>query len=397
MESEIRGLLETMGATLVGVVPVNLREPSPRFLTGSGKTQEILELAQTAKADVIVIDRELSPTQQRNWENASGLAVIDRHEVILEIFAQRAQTREAVLQVALARLQYSLPRLTRKWTELSQQRGGSMRTRGAGETQLELDRRKILSRIEAIKRELAEVQKHRRVIRKSRRENLMTTAAIVGYTNAGKSTLLRQLTRAQVLVEDKLFATLDPVTRRYQPASGQDLLLTDTVGFVSRLPHQLVDAFRSTLEESLEADFLIHVVDVSDPNIDEHLEVVESVLADLGRSEVPRLLVLNKIDRLPEHAKNLLEFRFPEAVFTSLTAGVGLNDLDAGLLRMMQRTRVVLEFSIPLDRSDLVRLLHHQSTILAEDYRHDTVVIRALCPTALKGKLQHFLLHQEDA
>lgn len=397
MQAEIRGLLESMGALVLGVIPVNLRESSPRFLTGSGKTQEILELAQAAGADLIVIDRELSPTQQRNWEQASGLAVIDRHEVILEIFAQRAQTREAALQVALALLQYSLPRLTRKWTELSQQRGGSMRTRGAGETQLELDRRKILKRIDAIKRELAEVQKHRNVIRKSRKENLMTSAAIVGYTNAGKSTLLKKLTRAEVLVEDKLFATLDPVTRRYQPAAGQDLLLTDTVGFVSRLPHQLVDAFRSTLEESLEADFLIHVADASDPNLEEHIRVVETVLSELGRSDVPHLLVLNKIDRLQHDERKLMTFRFPEAVFTSFTDNLGLEALDTGLLRMMERTRVVLEFQIPLGRSDLVRLLHHQSTILQEDYQHEVVVIRALCPTALKGKLQHFLLHREGA
>lgn len=396
MESEIRGLLETMGAEVAEVVPVHLREPSPRYLMGAGKTQEVIERATVLGAELIVIDHELSPSQQRNWEAASGVAVIDRHEVILEIFAQRAQTREAVLQVALARLEYSLPRLTRRWTELSQQRGGALRTRGAGETQLELDRRKILKRIDRIKQELAEVRRHRAVVRKSRKENLVTTAAIVGYTNAGKSTLLNRLTRAETLIEDKLFATLDPLTRRYQPAAGQDLLLTDTVGFVSRLPHQLVDAFRSTLEESLEADFLIQVADASDPNLDEHLRVVDGVLSELGRAEVPCLLVLNKIDLLPPAERTLLGFRFPEAVLTSLSQGVGLESLDAALLRMMERTRVVLEFRFPLDRPDLVRLVHHQAVILREDYGDEAVEMTALCPTALKGKLQHWLRHREE-
>jgi len=396
VESEIRGLLDTMGVLTQAVVPVYLREPSPRYLVGTGKAEEIFELAQSAEVELIVIDHELSPSQQRNWEQFCGIPVIDRHEVILEIFAQRAQTREAVLQVALARLEYSLPRLTRKWTDLSQQRGGSARTRGAGETQLELDRRKILNRIDRIKQELKEVQKHRAVTRKGRKENLMTTAAIVGYTNAGKSTLLKTLTDANVLVENKLFATLDPVTRRLSLAPGQDLLVTDTVGFVSRLPHQLVDAFRSTLEESLEADFLIHVVDVSDHNFQHRMSVVEEVLQDLKRSSVPILTVLNKIDLLPPQERALLEFRFPEAVFTSLTQNLGLETLKSALLRYMEKTRVVLELALPLERVDLVRLLHHQALILSENYQETMVEIRALCPPALKGKLQHYLVYREE-
>ncbi len=396
MAGEIQGLLETMGAVVLDIISVNLREPNPRFLVGSGKTHEIMETARAMDADIIVIDHELSPSQQRNWEKESGTAVIDRHEVILEIFAQRAQTREAVLQTALARLQYSLPRLTRLWTELSQQRGGAKASRGAGETQLELDRRRVQLRIDKIQDELKTVQKHRMTARKSRMENLITSAAIVGYTNAGKSSLLNLLTLAGVSAQDKLFATLDPVTRKYTPAPGQELLLTDTVGFVSRLPHQLVDAFRATLEESLNADFLIHVADASDPALNQNLKVVEDVISDLGAGDKPRLLVLNKTDKLENPSeKRMLEIKLPQAVLISVKLKTGMEELKAGIMGLMEKTRLELKFLLPLERGDLLNLLHHHAWILEEDYRDDGVFVRALSPPALKGRLAHWLVPEE--
>src|SRR5512135_2252471 len=278
---ELAELVGNLGLTITRTVFVNLRTTSVKFLVGSGKAAELIARAKADGADLIVVDGELSPSQQRNWEEESGLAVIDRQEVILEIFADRAQTREAVLQVALARMEYSLPRLTRAWTHLSRQRGkGALG--GEGETQLEQDRRIVRERIAHLKKELAAVISQRATQRRKRQRTPVPGAAIVGYTNAGKSSLLNRLTGAQVLAADKLFATLDPTTRQFTLPDGRTLLVTDTVGFIRRLPHRLVEAFKATLEEVVVSDFLIHVIDVTNPNFEQHHATTLAVLGELG-------------------------------------------------------------------------------------------------------------------
>ena len=279
---ELAELCSNLGLVMPARQLVRIREPNPRFLLGSGKTQEIIAEAKANNCELVVFDDELHPAQQRNWEAESGLTVIDRQEIILDIFATRARTREARLQVELAQAEYFMPRLRRAWSHLSRQRGGGANQRGEGETQLEIDQRLVRDRIQKMKAELEVVRKQRNVQRRQRLRVPLPSAAIVGYTNAGKSSLLNALTGAHVLAQDKLFATLDPTTRRLKMESGRILLLTDTVGFVRRLPHRLVEAFKATLEEALVADFLIHVVDASSPEASAHHATTMAVLGELG-------------------------------------------------------------------------------------------------------------------
>src|SRR5882757_6098276 len=309
---ELAELVENLRMTIVRRTLVNLRAHTPATLLGSGKTDELIAEAKEDGADVIVFDEALSPAQQRNWEEMSGLAVIDRQEVILEIFSDRAHTREATLQVALARMEYSLPRLTRAWTHLSRQRGkGSMG--GEGETQLEQDRRVVRDRIAHLKKELASVVQQRDVQRRKRLRVPVPTVAIVGYTNAGKSSLLNTLTGAHVLAENKLFATLDPTTRQLTLPGNQKLLVTDTVGFIRRLPHGLVEAFKATLEEVIVADFLIHVIDVTNPNFEQHHATTLAVLAELGAGEQKLLTVFNKNDLADDAMRMRARHLVPDA------------------------------------------------------------------------------------
>ncbi|MFA7231970.1 MAG: GTPase HflX, partial [Victivallaceae bacterium] len=269
---ELEELVTNLNIGIIDRLLVNLKTPQSQYYVGSGKAQEIFDLIEELNADCLIFDGELSPSQQRNWERFTKICVIDRQEVILDIFAERASTRESVLQVELARMQYYVPRLTRAWTHLSRQKGGNKGTRGEGEKQIEADRRLVKDRIKFLQLELQEVRKQRDTQRKNRDRNEIPHAAIVGYTNAGKSSLLNKLSGANVLVEDKLFATLDPTTRKILLPSKQPLLLTDTVGFVRKLPHNLVEAFKSTLEEAVLADFLILVLDISSPYVEEHWE-----------------------------------------------------------------------------------------------------------------------------
>src|SRR3984957_2333877 len=293
--AELTELVENLGLSVVRTVFVKLRAPSPALFLGKGKSEELAALANEDEAEVIVFDSALSPAQQRNWEELAGMAVIDRQEVILEVFADRAHTREAVLQVALARMEYSLPRLTRAWTHLSRQRGkGSMG--GEGETQLEQDRRRVRNRIAHLKEELAQVVRQRAVQRTRRVRVPLPTASIVGYTNAGKSSLLNALTGSSVLAENKLFATLDPTTRQLVLPCNQKLLVDDTVGFIRRLPHGLVEAFKAPLGGVLVADFLIHVADITSPHFEKHRATTLSVLAELGAGDRPDVNVFNKVD-----------------------------------------------------------------------------------------------------
>ncbi len=294
---ELAELANTAGAEVVGTTTQRLDHPHVATYIGKGKVDEVKEAARAAEANVVVFDDELSPSQQRNLEKALGAKVIDRTALILDIFATRAQTREGRLQVSLAQMEYLLPRLAGQWSHLERMEG-AIDTRGPGETQIETDRRLIRSRISKIKKDLEDVRQNRALYRRQRQRAGMPVVALVGYTNAGKSTLMTALSGADVLAEDKLFATLDPITRRIRLASGEAVLLTDTVGFIQKLPTQLVAAFRATLEELEEADILLHVIDISHPHSYEQTQTVDATLADLGVGEKPQLLALNKVDLL---------------------------------------------------------------------------------------------------
>ncbi len=294
---ELADLARTAGAEVVGRFTQRLEHPNPATYIGSGKVQEIVEAIRNLGANVVIFDDELSPSQQRNLEKALGVKVIDRTALILDIFATRAQTREGRLQVELAQHQYLLPRLAGQWSHLERMEG-AIGTRGPGETQIETDRRLIRNRIARIRRDLEEVRTQRELYRRRRARNNVPVVALVGYTNAGKSTLMRALSGADVLAENRLFATLDPVTRRIRLPSGEVVLLTDTVGFIQKLPTQLVAAFRATLEELEDADLLLHVVDIAHPNAYQHVQAVDATLRDLGVHEKPQLLALNKVDLL---------------------------------------------------------------------------------------------------
>ena len=337
---ELKGLAETLDLEILSSEIIRVREKQHKFGIGSGKAEELSEKAKQLEADCLVFDWEPTPSQQRNWEDLAGIPVVDRQELIIKIFASRAATREAELQVQLAELHYRLPRLTHKYIDLSRQRGGRYGTRGAGETKLETDRRTIEQKIHKLEKEIDKIANQRQIQRKQRERQGLPVCTIVGYTNAGKSSLLNAITGADVLVEDKLFATLDAVTRRVElapkgdAAHGAAFLLTDTVGFIRRLPHSLVKAFRSTLEEAAHADLLIHVLDASDPAIDNCYQTTVSVLSDLGAGEIPVITVLNKIDKLSEQEQiETLLSRFPESVAVSVKNGSGLDELKISIAK----------------------------------------------------------------
>lgn len=391
--NELASLCDTMGAEVVGNMIVRLDRPSPGFFLGKGKVDEINALAHAEEADVIIFDVELTPSQQRNWEEETKLAVIDRQEVILDIFASRAQTKEARLQVGLARMEYSLPRLRRAWTHLERQKGGAGLRGGPGELQLEVDRRIVVDRIRHFKHQLTEVRKQRQVQRKSRRGRPVPTAAIVGYTNAGKSSLLRALTGAEVFIEDKLFATLDTTTRRLTLPNNQPLLLTDTVGFIRKLPHKLVEAFKATLEEAVEADFVIHVLDVTHPKIEEQYKVTNEVLDELGAADKLTILVLNKIDQ-PHDPLLLAKFRARDGLVfpVSTHTGEGLDQLQAAFGRHFVLPMRQASLHLPPTRYDLVSLLHREGDVQEERHEADGVWIEAAFPVRYLATLEEFMV-----
>ena len=391
--AELAELTRNLDIPIVGEMIIKLRKPTPAFLVGKGKLEEIISIIREQKIDVIIFDEELSPAQQRNWERESKIAVIDRQEVIIDIFSERAQTKEAVLQVALARMQYSLPRLTRAWTHLSRQRGGGTGARGQGETQLEADRRMINDRIAITKKELKEVIKHRHVQRSKRIRRPVPTVSIVGYTNAGKSSLLNKLTQSDALAEDKLFATLDPTTRRLDLDKSQHVLLTDTVGFVRRLPHRLVDAFKATLEEAIVADLLIHLVDVSNPEFESHFETTESVLAEIGATENPRLLVFNKIDNFEdEETLCRIKLLHKDALFISAATGEGLEALKEDISTVLNAKLAPSRIVIPHDRYDIISKLHCSGGIRHQETEDDGVHIEGLFPASVQGIIAPFVV-----
>lgn len=378
---ELAELIHTLGGQIAHKELVHLRKPTADLLMGFGKANAILDLAKAYECDILVFDNELSPAQQRNWEKLSKMTVIDRQEVILDIFAKRAHTKEAILQVELARQEYFLPRLKRAWTHLGRQRGGGAMQRNEGETQLEADRRMIRTRIVRLKKELDEVVRHRDIQRKRRLKLHLPSAAIIGYTNAGKSSLLNQMTGAEVLAEDKLFATLDPTTRRLTLAGGQKMLLTDTVGFIRNLPHRLVEAFKATLEEAVISDFLIHVVDASSNDLDHHMETTLNVMEELGAKDKARITVFNKIDLL-EGSMILpsLKARFPKACFMSTKTGEGLNHFLEVLEEQLATSFTKVDLLIPHTRYDLVNQLHELGTIMKETFEDEGIYISAKVP-----------------
>ncbi|MCF7928815.1 MAG: GTPase HflX [Spirochaetales bacterium] len=396
--SELNALVRAVNIQPVDSMQAPISRPHPRYLVGSGKAQEITERAKELEVDQVIFDDELTPSRQRNWERLTGLRISDRTEIIIEIFRLRAGSREADLQVELARLEYQLPRLHRAWTHLSRQRGGARGTRGEGEQQLEADRRIYLQRIASVRRELETVKTSRSVMRKRRSELPMPTAALVGYTNAGKSTLLNRLTGAEAFEADRLFATLETTTRELALPGGMRVLLTDTVGFIDKLPHNLVEAFKATLEETRTADILLVVVDVSDPNAANHLATTHSVLEEIGINDSKIITVLNKADQLGDRQPDigLLDLPERESVLVSAKDGEGIQQLLDMIRGAFSGGREPVELKIPYDRYDLTALVHRTGTVLNEEYRDDHILLSARLPESTSGRLKEFTKRQPN-
>ena len=395
---ELAGLALTLGLEIVSEETVNVRGKSAQYGIGSGKAEELSQKAASLEADCIIFDCDLSPSQQRNWEDLAGFPVIDRQELIIQIFASRAKTREAELQISLAELNYALPRLRHKYINLSRQRGGSYGTRGAGETRFETDRRRVEQRIERLKEELEEVKCQRQVQRKQRERQGISICALVGYTNAGKSSILNALTGAGVLAEDKLFATLDSTSRRLELPQSMQVLLIDTVGFIRRLPHSLVNAFRSTLEEVRLADLLLNIVDASSPDAKEQYETTLSVLRDLGADTIPMITVLNKVDLLTDP---LPAAKFPVPGTTDSTAGNaevsaldgrGLPELCKLIEKTLSGARICFRF--PSDRTDLAAFLHRSGQVISEKYTENFIEMEARVDEQTSGRLKEYRVNE---
>ena len=393
---ELEELVSTLG---IGVVSQELawsRSMHRKYLCGTGKAAEIVELAHAHECDVIVFDNQLAPSQQREWEELAQICVIDREEVILDIFAKRAQTKEATLQVELARMQYALPRMARMWSHLDREggagAGGGGASRGMGEMQVEVDRRLARKRIDRTKRELEAVRSQRATRRKDREKNDTPHAAIVGYTNSGKSTLLNTLSGSDIMAKDMLFATLDTTTRSIELPDGQTLLLTDTVGFVRNLPHRLVEAFKATLEEAVLSDFLIHVLDVSDPRAIEFFETTMNVLNELGAVGKPMITVLNKVDKIEDHSTlDELKERFPNTLLLSAREGLGVEELRLQCSVMLADRVRSHCYRIPQSRGDLSAILHKEAKVLTTEYEGNDVLITAIVPAIISGRLAEFI------
>ena len=371
---ELALLVDTAGADEAARVVQRRDRPDPATFIGKGKAEELRELSLAVDADTVVFDDELSPAQSRNLEKILGRTAIDRTAVILDIFAQNARTGEGRAQVELAQLRYRLPRLRGRGLALSQQAGG-IGTRGPGETQLEVDRRRLLRRMTKLEGELRRLTDTRRLQRKSRRRGRLATVSLVGYTNAGKSTLLNRLTDAGVLVEDRLFATLDPRTRRLALPGGESVLLSDTVGFVRKLPHQLVEAFRSTLEVVKESDLLVHMVDSAGADPEAQMDAVRVVLDEIGAGDVPELIVFNKADVSADEAERLAE-RHPGSVVISALAGTGIDDLLAAIGDRLRSALRVVELLVPYDRGDVLAAVHREGEVLVETPTDTAVRLR---------------------
>ncbi len=383
--AELAALLETAGGVCVGTVLQNKATPDPRTFLGEGKVEEVKQLCEGTKADLVIFDNDLSPSQQRVLTETLGVQVLDRSALILDIFAQRARTSEGRLQVELAQYKYLLPRLTSMWKHLERQEG-AIGTRGPGETQLETDRRLIRRKITRLEGELKEVRRIRSTQRQRREKNEVPVVAIVGYTNAGKSTLLNFLTGAGIPANNRLFDTLDTTTRTLELSDTCTVLISDTVGFISKLPHQLVEAFKATLEELEYADLLLHVIDASDPNWQEQAEVVERLITELNAWETPRLEVFNKCDLLEG---DILP-RGEDAVAISARTGEGMEDLLGKLRQRLDQGAHHVKLAIPYDKGGLLDLLHREAKVEKVEYG-EAIEVEAVCTPKVLGKVRDYV------
>jgi len=393
---ELERLGETYGLLEMEKMPTPLREISASTYLGKGKIQELSELCKEKKIDLVVFDDDISPQQQRNLEKIFEKPVIDRTELILGVFEQRAKTKEAKIQIDLARFHYQLPRLKRMWTHLSRQRVGGKSggyLKGAGERQIEIDRQLLKDKISKLEKELKQVRKQRHVQRTARLRSNIPTFAIVGYTNAGKSTLLKALTQADVLVEDKLFATLDTTTRKFTLPNKQEILLIDTVGFIRKIPHTLVAAFKSTLEETLFTDILLHLIDVSSEAAEEQAEASMQVLKELKAEDKPTITVLNKIDAVSDRkVANKLKLQYGKAVFVSALKKEGFDDLLNIMMKEISRLRKLVHLKVPQAHYDIVARLMKEAKVISCDYEENDVLIEAEIPQNLEKLVKPFML-----
>jgi GTP-binding protein HflX len=390
---ELGELAATAGGAVIGDGAQKLEAPHPATYIGKGKAEEFSDYCRQNDIDTVIFDDELSPAQSRNLEKIFNCKVLDRTSLILDIFAQRARTREGKLQIELAQLQHLLPRLTRFWGHLSRQKGGIGMRGGEGESQLESDRRKVQERIDRLTRDLELVRQQRSIQRGARQRNNWPLASIVGYTNAGKSTLLNALTGSSVLVKDILFATLDPTTRRLRLPTNQNVLLTDTVGFIRKLPHGLVEAFKATLEEVVRADLLLHVVDLSHPQADEQIQAVNTVLGEIGAGDKPMLMVFNKTDKLDGlGAWTRFHERYPQGVAISATTGEGIPSLLAELGSQLRPAREFLELRVPHENAAVIARLHAVGQVIARNYRGPAARFKARIPPHLHGEFAPYIV-----
>ena len=394
---ELEELVGTAGGEITGRGMQRLDRINAATFIGPGKAREFAEQCDEARVDTVVFDEELTPAQGRNLEKVFECKILDRTALILDIFSQRARTREGKLQVELAQLNHLLPRLTRFWTHLSRQKGGIGMRGGEGESQLEVDRRKVRERIDKIQRDLEMVMRHRDIQRTGRKRNQWPLGSLVGYTNAGKSTLFNAITGASTLSEDKLFATLDPTTRRLRLPTNQNVLLSDTVGFIRKLPHDLVDAFKATLEEVIEADLLLHVVDISSPQAEEQIEAVNVVLDELGVADKPMMMVFNKIDRVTSVslAKRFTD-QYPNSIVVSARTGEGFKAFMAELGKQLRPVRDMLVLGIPHSQSDVIARLHEVGQVLERQYNSNEAVIKALVPPDYRAVFEPFIIQGDS-
>jgi len=386
---ELKSLTETAGAEPVDGYISNQRTINPAFYIGSGKVVEIAEICKKKEIHAVIFDVDLSPAQTRNLEKSIEVKIIDRTTLILEIFAQRARTNEGKVQVELAQLEYLLPRLTNMWTHLSRQYGG-LRTRGPGEKQLESDKRMIQTRIRRLNDLLSTIRKQRATQRKRRKKIHLPVIGIVGYTNAGKSTFLHSLTNADVFIEDKLFATLDPTTRLYQFPTGEKFLFVDTVGFIRNLPHKLVESFKATLEETKEADVLLHIADASATDLDSQISAVDSVLKEIGAEKKPILLALNKVDVLSHKAKKDLQTGNENAAIISAKYNYGFAELFSKLRLIMRPDDKRIKLHLPPHKSELLSKLYKHGKVISVEYLDEYIVVDAFVPEKLIDQTRRY-------